>query len=580
MGETFLSVRFMDAMDYQLLSIAALFLVIVGSAMWLTGRRPDARVRRFISQADWQLEAGEFAAARKLLEKAEGPFSRISDEPERRELRSEIERRLGAIALNADEYDEAERLLTSAIENCDSLLSSRDPSSIEPLGNLAIVQFEQGNDLHADAAFERILRYEPNEYTPELALTSELLRQLAMECLSRDFYRWPEQLLLRSLEHQTDESDPDRRVWTLLNLAQGRFIVMDYSGAREAIEQASLLALNESGFSTFSFLRGHQALLACNWDDAEDELRHNYQIVSATTGERSIAAADALGAKALLRRVQGRFAEAERISGIALEITGVCCGEDHPQLTNHLLRHAMICQQHGDFDTARRNLDHALELAASQKRRANSVPGILLLIRGILELELEQLNEAADALLEAWRISESVYGRGHRMTMDPIMILADVRLEQHEIAEAAQLAGEAMSICDRHGESFPIDRIDLLNVVSRVRMAQGDLSTAEQSVMEAGNLVDQHLDHEHYVHAEVLENLARLRRQQSRLDEAEEILGTALRIQERVRLTGHPAIARLLEDRARVLADMERYSEAAELRSRATKIRAAFADDA
>jgi tetratricopeptide (TPR) repeat protein len=302
-------------------------------------------------------------------------------------------------------------------------------------------------------------------------------------------------------------------------------------------------------------------------------------MASEASGARSNAVADALGALADLRRVLGRFDEAMDMSRKTTDIVEECHGEDHPQLAYHLLRQGMIGVQYGDHAAAARDLDRAIELALQRNRRANSLLGVLQLIRGILELERERFDAATEALLEARRISESVYGRGHRMTMDSIMVLAEVRLEQDKLVESAQLVEEAMSICDRQDKVFPIDRIDLLNVASRVRMARGESSAAEQFQAEAARLVEEHLSHEHYVHAEVLRNRAGLRRRQGRRDEAVEDLRNALRIQERVRLPEHPVIARLLEDLSEVLAEKGNDAEAADARSRADSIRAAIAEN-
>lgn len=562
-----------------LLGVVGLGVVIIGSAVWLSGQRPDAKVRQSIARADRHLAVQEFDASRQLLASAEEPFSLVSDEAQRRELRSEIDRRLGSIALIADDYDEAERRLTSAVENCDTLLSARDPSSIGPLGNLALVQFEQGNDLNADAAFERLLAYEPNEYPLELALTAELLRELAMACVVRDFYRWPERLLLRSIEQYDDRCDPDgdRRMRAWLNLAQARVVVADYRGTREALEAASALAGDEDADSMFAYLRGQLALLACEWEDAGELLSRNHEMACNALGERSNAAADALGALADLRRVQGRFAEARDLSRETVDIIEECLGGDAPTIAWHLARHGMICIQHGDLSEAGRHLDRSIGLARQRKRRANSLLGALHMIRGVLELERERLDAAAAALLESRRISESVYGRGHRLTMESIMILGEVRLEQGNLAEAAQLAGEALDIGQRHDEMSPLDRIDLHNMLARVRLAQDDLDAAEQSLADANRLVERHLTIRHYAFGEVLHERGRLRRRQGRFEEADRDYCESLRIQENVRLEQHPVIARLLDDHAELVAELGRESEAAGMRARAASIRAALA---
>lgn len=566
-------------MDDLLLSVVGLGFLIVGSVIWLSRRRPDSRVRQLIARADWQFEAQDFDAARDLLAEAEEPFTLVHDEEERRDLRSEIDRRLGAIALIDDDYDEAERRLTSAVENCDTLLSSRDPSSLGPLGNLAIVQFEQGRDLQADANFERILEYEPNEYLPERKLTADRLRGIAMACVVRNLYRWPDLLLLRSLEHLGEQCDPtgDRRVRTWLNLAQSRFVVANYSGTREALAQASQLADDESDYSSFSSLRGHLALLACEWEEAEHQLQRNHEIACAGLGERSNAAAEALGALAALQRVQGRFADAERVSRESLEIVEECFGEDHSHVAFPLMRHGMICLQHGDLSAAERHLDRGIELARQRNRRANSLLGTLHLIRGIRDLELDRLDAAAESLQEARRISESVYGRGHRLTMDSIMVLADVRLEQGRMDESDPLAEEALEICRRHEDTCPLDRIDLLNMLARLRMAQGDLPAAERVLEEVRLMVDRHVGPEHHARGEMLHEFGRLCRRQRRLEEAEHHLRDSLNIQEQIRLPDHPAIARVLQDLAHVLTQLGREPEAAEAHSRAESIRRTWA---
>ena len=455
-------------MDHFLLSVVGLGALIIGIVIWLSRRRPDSRVRQWIARADGQLAAQDFDTARELIKQAEEPFALVQDESERRELRSEIDRRLGSIALINDEYDEARQRLSSAVEDCDTLLSPRDPSSLGPLGNLAIVQFEEGDDLRADAAFERILAYEPNEYPPELLLTAETIHELAMACAVRDSYRWPERLLLRAIEHLDDNCDPtgDRRVRTWLSLAQLRFIVTDYRGSRDALNEACWTADDESHYSTFSFLRGHLAIMACDWDEAEQQLQANHQLACRASGERSNAAAEALGGLAELQRVQGRFSEARDLSCKALEVAEECWGADHVQVAGYLVRDAMICLQLGELSQADRHLDRAIELALRRKRRRNSLLGVLHLIRGIVERERERFGFAADALLKSRRIAESVYGRGHRMTMDPIMILADVRLAQERVAVAVPLAEEAVSICRLHGQTSPLDRADLHHILA------------------------------------------------------------------------------------------------------------------
>jgi tetratricopeptide (TPR) repeat protein len=478
-------------------------------------------------------------------------------------LRYEVDRRLGAISLNHDDYDQAERLLTSAVEHCDTLLAADDPETVGLLGNLAILHWERRRDLDADAAFDRVLRYEPDDYAPERRTTADVLRQLGMACVVRDWYAWPERLLSRGLELLDDDNDPDGelRVPLWLGLAQTRFVLTEYRATREAVGEAVALLGDGDLDETVAFLQGYDALLDCRWADAEQHMRRKVELSRLSEEDENEAVAIGLGSLADLHRAQGRFAEAMELSERAVRMREACIGDDHPRLAHDMVRHGMIAVQLGDHDAADAHLARGVDLAHRLNRRANAALGVLHLIRGILEWERERFASAEAALREARSIAEDVYGKGHRLTMDSIMVLASVQAEQGRLAEAVPLLEESLSICERHGESSPLDRVDLHTTASRVRLAEGNLADAERHLDAATRLVDERLNREHHAFAAVLFESSRLDRRTGRLREAERKLRDALAVQQRVRLPNHPVLARVRRELAGVLRETGRGEE-------------------
>ncbi len=571
-------------MDHGLLAIIGVAAVLMIAVAWGTGCQPDIQARRRIARAGVAHARGDDDVARALLAQAHEFIVRVRDDSLQNELYYRAEGLLGAIALDDDDFSAAERHLTAAHARCETLLSPRDPETIGSVANRAIACFELGRDDEATQWFERMLRYAPNEYAPEMRMAVDLLRQTGARCTSHHIHRWSVPLLEQALklnsgltEKNTNPRGPqimqERRQQILRALTLAHLVTADWAAARRRIDELTAAGVPGDDPDVEAW-NGYLALLACDWDTATDCFQRSLEFIRTNVGESSPHYADALVRVADLQRSRARFDDARRTAEQALKVREQCLGPDDFIIAADMVRLGMTGRQQGDLPSAESHLDRGFRLAKTSPRRVNPTLATLHLIRGFLELDRERYAEAEQALAQARRIATQIYGPGHRMTLDSTMGLAVATCEQGRTDEAVMLIQEAQSISERHAQTAVLDTVDLHLSTAHVALARGVLSKADQSLQAATALVERFVDHSHYARAETLHLFGRLRLRQNRPAEAEQHLREALAIEERLRLPEHPALARICTDLADCLRVQGRSDDATVCDERAAAIRA------
>jgi len=555
-------------MDYEFLGILAVAIVVFVGVAVVTSRQPGRRIRRCLARADVDI-GGDHEAPRGHLAEAARLVEDISDESEQRELRYEIARRLGSIALLDDDYEEALGHLEQAVAFWDGQPAPNDPRSLEPFGNLAVTRLELHHDGEADHLFQRVLSYVPNDYPVEQLVTADHLHRIAMACIARNLYRWPMRLLDRSLEFLDPGDDtrplPSLRLEVLRGLAQCAFITGLYDRCETALDELEA-SQDPAAVRTAAHLRGHLNLLTCRWDEAEDCFMRRAGVT-----EPDGATANP-GDLADLRRAQGRLVEALELAAESLAARIAELGGDHRHVAFEMLRYGMILLQYGRLREADEQLRRGIEIARAQRRRGNPLLGTLLSINGILKLECGLPAEAAESLEESLAIGRGVYGAAHVFLEEGTMVLADAKCATGDLPRAEELLHEAVAMSESREMAVPCEVIDRSCLAVRIALAAGDLENAEQWSAQGLETARAHFDPSHYLYGELHHERGRLRHQQGRLADAEACYRESLTFHESSRLPEHPAIGRVLSDYARLLEEMGRREEAAPMRERADAI--------
>ncbi len=173
--------------------------------------------------------------------------------------------------------------------------------------------------------------------------------------------------------------------------------------------------------------------------DAESAFRRALAIRETLDGPRAASVAEALRGLANAVRRLDRFAEAEAMQKRALEIAEASLPADHPYIGFDLLLLGTLYSSQQRFDEAKPLLERALGI---MERNAASSAGVARAALAGLMFSTGDIDGAA-ALTEASLAELSANPDKARQAADTTVILAQIRLKQKRLAEAAELAAQA-----------------------------------------------------------------------------------------------------------------------------------------
>lgn len=547
--------------------------------VWESIRRDPAwRAVRSIRQGDaaaakrdWNAAWEHYAAARELA-------PQISDERPRCLAAASAAAGLGSVTLVRDEYEEAERYLTEAIELAAELPESEDGFHLGACGNLALVFLEQGKLEEAQSALERLNEASRAPDVNEIPEVAQTLHQIAMAFAVRGFYAYPAKFIRRAIEllRSLDEPPIDQITAMHVDLAKVHVSLAEWTQADEVIERAVRALerhqLGESLWADCLWVRGTLRTIWCDFDVAEAALDEALETYQQLHGPVHATVGSALGSLADLYRVRGDYARGLEFAERALSVNEQSELADRSAIAGDFFRLGMHLTTLGRYEEAADALERALRIEESGRRKLKPALGAILIACGLLELAGLRFADAETALRRSREAGEQVYGKGHRMTADALALLGTALGKQGRYDEAESLLREALAIWDSHPASCRIDRADTLGQLADVLAHSGRVAEAEHLARQALALLTPIIDRPHVSIAFVLTTLGEVCRATGRLPEAEHHLRRALEIRESVQQHDIPEIARILNALADVVRDSGHAEQASALEIRAMQI--------
>ncbi len=448
----------------------------------------------------------------------------LADEPL---IRARLMDAIGRVYKNLGANDEADRLLSEALQTRRETLGDEHADVAASLANLGLLRIEQGEYAAAE---------------PLLVESLQLRRRLLGETDAR---------VAASLSHLAS-----------LMQATGRL-----DDARTHYEQALQTYRTVYGpdhayvAMTLGNLAGvHKS--ASEFDAAEPLQREALETLQRLHGNRHPDVATCLNNLAAILDQQGKYEQAIALHREALALRRELLGEKHPDIAQSLNNLGAALVALGEFGEAepvyREALDLRRELLPAQHpslaESLNNL-GHLMYITG-------RYAEAAPLLRAALDIRRAALSPDHP---DLALSLHNVGAVSHMTGEpdvAEPLLEEALAIRQR---TLPADHLDVaetLHSLGGLAYARGDLATARQHLEEVVRIRRSRLGDRHPRVAGALSSLAAVLRDMGEPAAAEPLFRDALAIQRQTWPQGHPDVAASLTGLGGVLTQLGRAAEA------------------
>jgi tetratricopeptide (TPR) repeat protein len=269
---------------------------------------------------------------------------------------------------------------------------------------------------------------------------------------------------------------------------------------------------------------------------------------------------------------QARYAEAEPLMELALEIDEKAYGKDHPKVAGDINNIALMYQ-----DTNR--LKEAVPLmkrvvGIMEKAFGQDHPNVATVLNNLALLyqHTNRLKEAEPLMKRALEIDEKAYGKAHPAVARDLNNLATLYYTQGEYAKAEPLYQRALEIDEKtYGKDHPDVARDLNNL-ALLYQHTNRLKEAEPLMKRALEIDEKAYGKAHPDVARGLNNLATLYYTQGAYAKAELLMKRALEIDEKAYGKDHPEVARDLNNLAALYQDTNRLKEAEPLYQRALEI--------
>jgi tetratricopeptide (TPR) repeat protein len=286
-----------------------------------------------------------------------------------------------------------------------------------------------------------------------------------------------------------------------------------------------------------------------------------------------LAEARALNQQAIALYRQARYAEAESLFKIALNIREKTLGPDHPEVAQSLNNLALLYKVQSRYAEAKPLYERAL--AIREKALGPDHPDVATVLNNLAALYQGQslYAEAEPLHKRALAIREKALGVEHPDVAVSLNNLAGLYDAQGRYAEAEPLYKRALAI--REGALGP-DHPEFgatLNSLAGLYRQQARYAEAEPLYKRALAIREKTFGPDHPDVAATLDSLAGLYRRRARYAEAEPLYKRALAIEEKAVGPDHPDVATALNNLALLYREQARYAEAEPLYKRALAIR-------
>ena len=278
------------------------------------------------------------------------------------------------------------------------------------------------------------------------------------------------------------------------------------------------------------------------FEDAEQHLVDATFLATSTGDESTVANATAELAWVVGYR-QGRHDDAEvwmRWSETLMERLGMRDELAGAGLDDRL---GMVASASGDYEDARRRLDHALTVKQNLLGPDHPELAITLNMLGNVQIKSSTIDEAAASWTEALSILEGAYGSSHPDLATPLSNLAQVRFREGDFEASKELLQRSLDLRALEvGEDHPEIGRALGNLALVMREA-GDPAAARDVLVRSTEILEKAHGREHPAIAVNLANQGKIELELDNPEEATKQFREALAIQEKVLPDNHVDLA-------------------------------------
>jgi tetratricopeptide (TPR) repeat protein/transcriptional regulator with XRE-family HTH domain len=484
------------------------------------------------------------------------------------------------------QYDQAERLLTGALDICEQTLEPEHLDVARSLNDLALLYAIQGKYTQAEPLYQRALVIREHKLGLEHPDVAHSLHNLAKLYNYQGEYAQAESLFQQALvifkkAWGSDHPDVARNLSDLawLYYEQGK-----YTEAESLFQQALVICekvLDPDHPDVALILNDLTAVYHAQskYAQAEPLIQRALAIREKTLGSEHPDVAESLNNLSDLYHSWGKYAQAEPLIQRALAIREKTLGSEHLLVTYSLNNLAGLYRDQGKYSQAEPLYQRALAIRKKILSPDHLDVAISLSNLGALYYIQGKCDQAEPLLLQSLAIREKTFGPDNLQVTHALKHLAEVYRIQGKYAQAESILERILMIRERVlGANHP-DVAQSLNSLGKVYSDQGHDTQAQPLFQRALAIREQALGPDHPDVARTLNNLAALYLAQSKYDLVEPLLQRALDIHKQALGWEHPDMLAVLENYVDLLQKTNRETEAAELKARIRAIHTRYVEE-
>ncbi len=414
---------------------AAIFILIVGLVSFFTVRLAKARdtalaeagrtqrIQRFMANL---FQGGDAAAGPSdslrvitIVDRGVQEAKALNSDPK---VQAELYENLGAIYDKLGKFDQADALLSTALNQRKSLFGSDSPEVAESLTALGLLRSDQARLQEAEQLTRQGLEMSERRLPPNHPARAQALRAYGKVLAERGSY---DPAIAALNEAVRQQSAP---------------------GVAPAELAESLSMLADADYSA-----GHYDVCNSLYPRILAMRRQIY-------GERHPLVADTLGSMAAVQSDLGYYTEAERLDRQSLDIVQAYYGSDHPKTANRLTNLAQALTYQHKFDEGVSLLNQALAIEEHIYGAAHPALAETLNELGNVASMQDQFDDAREKFQRAADIYRSVYGDHHYLVAIALSNVADTYLHKKDYPRAEELFRDVVR---RFQETLPADNVNL-----------------------------------------------------------------------------------------------------------------------
>ncbi len=414
---------------------AAIFIVIVALVSFFTVRLAKARdtalaeaartqrIQRFMANL---FQGGDAAAGPSdslrvitIVDRGVQEAKALNSDPK---VQAELYENLGGIYEKLGKFDQADSLLSAALDQRKSLFGPDSPEVAESLTALGLLRSDQARLQEAEQLTRQGLEMSERRLPPTHPARAQALRAYGKVLAERGSY---DQAIAALNEAVRLQSAP---------------------GVAPAELAESLSMLADANYSA-----GHYDVCNASYPRILAMRRQVY-------GERHPLVADTLGSMAAVQSDLGYYPEAERLDRQSLDIIQAYYGSDHPKTANRLTNLAQALSYQHKFDEAVSLLNQALAIEEHVYGAAHPELAETLNELGNVASMQDKYDDAREKFQRAADIYRSVYGDHHYLVAIALSNVADTYLHKKDYPRAEELFRDVVR---RFQETLPADNVNL-----------------------------------------------------------------------------------------------------------------------